>query len=377
MKSDDSSKSDEPIVIDLDAVKAESEGSSLTLAEYRDLSAKDRSSLTESQQKQLAEAQQQLRKAAESVYKSPAFKSVQDIDLSPLLRIASEQQKTLLSLQPTINKAFGIQDAIAPAIKAIYKSSLFAENQFTALATMQKLSLNYPMDNLVATIKNIQDIFLAPFIARTMFADFHTAHERILRNLRFEIGSLTASIEFSSLETVGIDLADVTSDDGNLTATAVATQTSSAGSIAFTDNASLVLAFNDLKNEVHDLKKQLLSKDNSQGNLLLAPSAVHFHRTSSSIQIGSYKVSVAISSKQTQFARILTSEPTKRWDIEDIVFLAFGERIDKDEADWIIKIRSYIHQLNNKILRDTNNTMRNFFMLDGIEVYVNPDYLNL
>jgi hypothetical protein len=91
-------------------------------------------------------------------------------------------------------------------------------------------------------------------------------------------------------------------------------------------------------------------------------------------------VAVTVSSKQTQFARVLLSTPeniTKRWDIEDVIFEAFGERIANDEQDWISKIRSYIHQLNNKVLRDTNNTMPNFFILEGIEVYVNPDYINL
>jgi len=213
-----------------------------------------------------------------------------------------------------------------------------------------------------------------------MFADFHTAHERILRNLRFDIGSLTASIEFSRSETVGVTLDKVTTEDDDLSATAIATQSNTVGNITFTDNATLLLAFNDLKQEVRELRQQLLVKDSQPGKLLLTPSSVHFQRTSSSIQIGPFKVAVTVSSKQTQFARVLLSTPeniTKRWDIEDVIFEAFGERIADDEQDWISKIRSYIHQLNNKVLRDTNNTMPNFFILDGIEVYVNPEYLNL
>lgn len=289
-------------------------------------------------------------------------------------------QKTSLALQPALDKAFSIQETIAPAVEAIYKSSVFTQNQFAALAAIQKSLVTFPNEHIIASIKSIQDAFQAPLIARTMFADFHTAHERILRNLRFDVGSLTASIEFSRSETVNVILNDVSTDKDDLTATATATQTSSVGNVTFSDSANLLMAFNDLKQEVRELRQQLLAKDNQQGNLLIAPTAVHFQRTSSSIQIGPFKVAVTVSSKQTQFARVLLSTPeniTKRWDIEDVIFEAFGERIANDEQDWISKIRSYIHQLNNKVLRDTNNTMPNFFILEGIEVYVNPDYINL
>jgi len=369
----------------------------LTLREYKELSAKDRSTLTSSQQRQLDDAHEQLQKMAatlssqydfsamtkaiEGIYRvTPAFQALQTIDTSPMLRIVADMQKTSLAIQPAINRAFDIQATITPAIEAIYKSTLFTQNQFIALAAIQKSLVTFPTENLIASIKSIQDAFQAPLIARTMFADFHTAHERILRNLRFDIGSLTASIEFSRSETVGVTLDKVTTEDDDLSATAIATQSNTVGNITFTDNATLLLAFNDLKQEVRELRQQLLVKDSQPGKLLLTPSSVHFQRTSSSIQIGPFKVAVTVSSKQTQFARVLLSTPeniTKRWDIEDVIFEAFGERIADDEQDWISKIRSYIHQLNNKVLRDTNNTMPNFFILDGIEVYVNPEYLNL
>lgn len=392
MKSDAKVQTDtsSPVVITL----PDKRKTGLTLREYKELSTKDRSTLTKNQQKQLAEAHEQLRKMAETItsqydfsamtkaiegiYKmSPAF---QTIDTSPMLKIVADMQKTSLALQPAISKVLDIQATIAPAIEAIYKSSLFAQNQFTALAAIQKSLVTFPTENILASIKSVQDAFQAPLIARTMFADFHTAHERILRNLRFDVGSLTASIEFSRFETVEVAIDDISTNEGNLTAAVTATQASNVGNVTFTDNASLALAFNDLKQEVRDLRRQLLAKDIQRGKLLIAPSAVHFQRTSSSIQIGPFKVAVTVSSKQTQFARVLLSSPeniTKHWDIEDVIFEAFGERISDDEHDWISKIRSYIHQLNNKVLRDTNNTMPNFFILDGIEVYVNPEYLNL
>jgi hypothetical protein len=387
-----------PVVITVSTADFKKKGrAGLTLREYKELSAKDRSTLTKSQQEQLAQAHEQLRKMAESItsqydfsamtkaiegiYKmSPAFQALQAIDTSPMLKIVADMQKTTLALQPALDRAFGIQATLAPAIEAIQKSSLFTQNQFTALAAIQKSLLAFPSESVIASIKGIQDAFQAPLIARTMFADFSSAHERILRNLRFDVGSLTTSIEFSRFETVDFAIDDVTTDKDDLTATAIATQTNSVGNVTFTDNASVLLAFNDLKQEVRELRQQLLAKDNQQGKLLVAPSAVHFQRTSSSIQIGPYKVSVTVSSRQTHFARVLLSTPeniTKKWDIEEVIFEAFGERIADDEKNWITKIRSYIHQLNNKVLRDTNNSMPNFFVLDGIEVYVNPEYLKL
>lgn len=391
MKDDAKSKdtADKPTVIKLPKTAG------LTLREYKELSAKDRSALTSSQKRQLDEAHEQLQKMAatlssrydfsamtnaiEGIYKvTPAFQALQTIDTSPILKIVADLQKTSVAMQPALNRAFDIQATIAPAIEAIYKSTIFTQNQFTALAAVQKSLVAFPTENLIASIKSIQDAFAAPLIARTMFADFHTAHERILRNLRFDIGSLTASIEFSRLETVSFELEDADADGDNLAATATATQTTNAGKLTFTDNASLVLAFNDLKQEVHDLRQQLLARNTQQGQQLIAPSTVSFKRSTTSLQIGSFNVRVSISSKQTQFARtVLTTEDgtAKRWDIEDLIFAAFGERIADDEQKWIEKIRSYIWQFNQKVMIASAGTMPNYLVLEGIEVFVNPEYL--
>lgn len=377
-------------------IKVSNSGNSLTFGQYKELRQKDPNLLTAQEKKQLEETQEQLRKMTESlvskydfsaitsaiqdIYRlSPAFKTIQTIDTSPILKIAVDAQKLSLATQPALSKALGIQATLAPALEAIYKSTLFTQNQFTALAAIQKsLITAVPTESIFASIKGIQDAFLAPLIAKTMFADFHTAHERILRSLRFDIGSLTASIEFSRLETVDVALDDVTTDDDSLRATATATQISNAGNITFVDNASMVLAFNELKQEVHDLKRQLLARDTQQGQQLIAPSTVHFKRSTTTIQIGNFKVSATLSSKQTQFARTVIGSQSnngKRWDIDDLIFEVFGERIDNNELDWIKKIRSYIWQFNQKVMIASSSTMPDYLVLDGIEVYVNPDYL--
>ena len=371
----------------------------ITLRKYKELSAKDRLTLTPSEQKSLVEAQQQARKMIESLASQYDFSAIGKlwqsyapqltaqqtliralaINTTPMLKIAADMQKiSLLVAQPALAEMLDMQKTIVPAIQAIYKSAVFTQNQFTALAAIQKSLVTFPTENILASIKGIQDAFQAPLIARTMFADFHNMHERILRSLQIDIGSLTASIEFSRFETVDIALDDVTTDENNLTATVIATQTNSVGNVTFVDNASLVFAFNDLRQEVHDLREQLLARDSQQGQQLIAPSTVSFKRSTSSIQIGSYKVSVSISSKQAQFARtVLTTQETigKRWDIEDLILAAFGERIANDEQDWIIKVRSYIFQFNQKVMLASGSTMPNYLILEGIEVFVNPEYL--
>jgi hypothetical protein len=215
-----------------------------------------------------------------------------------------------------------------------------------------------------------------------MFADFRTSREHVLRNLKFDVGSLTASIEFSHLETIDVVVNDVETDDETLTATVAATRSNNVGNITFTDNADLQLILNELhatRQEVAELRQQLLAKDSEQGQRLITSSTVRFQRTTSSLQIGSFRVTVSVNSKQAQLARILVSTPeniTKKWDIEDLIFEAFGERIE-NEHNWINKIRNYVHQLNQKVLIASGGTVDNFFILDGVEVYINPEHINL
>ncbi len=123
--------------------------------------------------------------------------------------------------------------------------------------------------------------------------------------------------------------------------------------------------------EIAELRQQLLARDNQPGQRLITPSTVSFKRSTSSIQIGKYKVSVTISSKQAQFARtVLGSQESigKRWDVEELIFEAFGERIADNEQDWINKVRNYIWQFNQKVMIASGGTMPNYLALEGIRI---------
>ena len=405
MSNSKKSSTDEPKTVTLTVSKASDfknrKRTGITLGQYKELSAKDRAELTPQERKQLEEARQQLSKLAETIasqydftaitksiqgiYKvSPAFQALQTIDTSPMLKIVADMQKTTLALQPALDKAFGIQAAIAPAIEAIYKSTLFTQNQFTALTAIQKSLVTFPTENIIASIKSIQEAFQAPLIARTLFADIHTKHERVIRDLRFDIGSLTTSVEFSRFETVDFALDDVTSEDDNLTANAVATQTNTVGNITFTDNASFLLAFNNLSQDVREIKQKLIANDVQQGNFLVAPSQVNFQRTGSSIQIqlGTLKVTVTISSNYTRLARFLLSSPeniVEKWHIEDLAREVYGVHFAnaRDEDEWKNKIKGYAHHFNQQVMIASQGKMPKFIDNDGYKFFINQDYLNL
>lgn len=360
-------------------------GNSLTLRQYRELRNQDQTLLTKTQCKQIEEANEQLRRVAEHLTRQIDFTGISKVLLAnqPAFTTAITQASRLaqLNLVPAVSALAQTQATLLPTIKALQSSTLFAQNQFTALAAIQKSLATFPTQSILPSVKGIQDAFQAPLIARTLLADFQTRHERIFRELRFDIGTLSASVAFSRFETVNFDVHDVQTDDDSLTATATATQSSSVADVTFTDRAMMRMVFDELhatRQEVADLSRQLLAKDNEKGQQLIAPSSVSYQRATSSLQLGSFKVAVSISSKQAQFARTLVGTPSniiKKWDIDDLIYEAFGERID-NEQNWIIKIRSYIHQLNQKVLIASGGTVHNFFVLDGIEVYVNPEHIN-
>ena len=396
---------DEPKTVTLTVSKAADfknrKRTGITLGQYKELSAKDRAELTPQERKQLEEARQQLSKLAETIasqydftaitksiqniYKvSPAFQALQTIDTSPILKMATDMQKFSVGMQSAVSRAYSIQATLAPALEAIHKSTLFTQNQFTALAAIQKSLVSFPTENIIASIKSIQEAFQAPLIARTMFAEFHTRHERVFKDLKFDIGSLTTSVEFSRFETVDFALDDVTTEDDGLTANAVATQTNTIGNVTFTDNASFLLAFNNLSQDVREIKQKLIANDVQQGNFLVAPSQVNFQRTGSSIQIqlGTLKVTVTISSNYTRLARFLLSSPeniVEKWLIEDLAREVYGVHFAnaRDEDEWKNKIKGYAHHFNQQVMIASQGKMPKFIDNDGYKFFINQDYLNL
>lgn len=355
---------------------------SISFKTYKELKSRDKKTLNQRELKQLENVEKQMQELADKLTSNTDFVNIVQSLNAALPKISNAMAVTHhfanYQIAPAMRAMAAANTSMLPAIEAIKVSSLYTKGQLEALASIQKSISNLPLQRIV---NNYKSIIEAPLIARTMFADFHTKHLRVMRDLTVDLSSLTATIEFSKSETIDLSVGKV-SDKNNLTADMTATQSTEVGGITYTDRADMQLVMNELhatRQEVAELKQIILANDTNDKPLLLGPSNISFQRTTSSLKIGPYEVRVILSSKQAQFARTLISSPeniTKKWDVEDLIFQAFGERIENEE-NWIVKIRSYIHQLNQKVLRDSNGQVDDFFVLDGIYVYVNPKYFNL
>lgn len=355
---------------------------SVSFKTYKELKSKDKNTLSQRELKQLETVEKQMQQLADKLASNADFVGIVQSLNTALPKISNAMAVTQhfanYQIAPALRAIAAANTSIIPAIEAIKVSSLYTKGQLEALASIQKSISNLPLQRIA---NNYKSIIEAPLIARTMFADFHTKHLRVMRDLTVDLSSLTATIEFSRSETIDLSVGKVSNKD-TLTADMTATQSTEVGGITYTDSADMQLVINELqatRQEVAELKQIIKTNNTSDTPLLLGPSNVSFQRTTSSLKIGPYEVKVILSSKQAQFARTLVSSPeniTKKWDVEDLIFQAFGERIENEE-NWIAKIRSYIHQLNQKVLRDSNGQVDDFFVLDGIYVYVNPKYFNL
>jgi hypothetical protein len=362
----------EPRIIDLDKMGK----NSLTLGQYKELSKRDRSELSPTQIKQLELADRQLKEAASHV-----ASAYQRIDFTAVSRILEAQRQ--LPATAILENVRQMSLAIEPLRQSLLASSLYASGQLSALAEIQRTIVSQSLLSQANLINSgLAQYLNASFAARTMFAEFANNYRHTIRSLTIDIGSLTAGITISKTETVGFDLKDVQTNDTGLVGQAEVTQRQAVGDFVMVDRAELNLVLNKLdanERELADIKRLLLAGRSSDIQKI-APTDFVFQRTDTVLQLGPYKVEVKLSSKQAKFVRVFghsAETVIRKWDIEDLIFEAFGERIDRDEADWVNKIRSYIHQLNIKIARDTNGLMAGFFVLDGIQVYINPKYLNL
>jgi len=344
-------------VLNLDAHAKGSK--SLTLNQYKELKSKDAKTLTAAEKRKLAEADRMLSERMRPI--------LEGIDFSGIARMV-QQLQIPNGLFDTIQKAMLSFDTIRPSL-------LIAHTQINALAALQKSIIGQygPM------LQRLGELASVSFATRTMFEDIGTQHLRLIKSLSLNIGTVSAGLRISEYERIALDVRDVQADD-TLRTGVIATRQHSAGGLVVVDSARLNMMFSELQStrqEISELK-QLILADRAAEIQKLAPTEIYFQRAESSLRIGKYEVSVVISSKQAQLTRIITSPGnlTRKWDVEELVYEAFGERIDGDEDNWISKIRSYIFQLNQKISAASLNTMPNFLVLEGIEVYINPKYLS-
>lgn len=348
----------------LDLTIVEGKSKSITLNEMQVLIKRDKASLTPFELRQLEEAQQLLTRTATLITES--------VNVSAVANIIAE-----------LNAPNGFMSSVSKIIESsakthaeLVKSVTAFRGQTEALASLQRGFVYLQSDSLTRQMQEMASMSVA---VKAMFEDFGSAHMRTVKSLSIDIGSLTAGITVSKYETIGISLDKVT-DAPELETQLTATQTQSVGFVTLTHTAKLDVIFSELqatKQELAEMKQMLNSGQVNQMEKI-TPADIMFQRSGSILRIGNYDVRISLSSKQARFTSALcgsVEQVKRKWDIEDVVFEAFGERIDGDEAEWIIKLRSYIHQLNKKIYSESLHKITDFFVLDGVEVYINPKYL--
>jgi hypothetical protein len=340
---------------------------SLSVDEWLKLSKKDPNLLTPTQAKQLAEANKQAAEIAKRISELYDFKGIaamfKTIDTMPIARVMQQAQETALVLNKFQT------NLILPTIPT---QQLVAFQQNVAIST------SLISQSFVSAIN-------AASIMHNFFADWQIIHERLIKALSFDIGSLGANIaRLTPIETIDFDVIDVLDRDGNI---AIVSDTSRTKRISddyqLISTAKLDLLFTELhatRSELAEVKS-LIKNQLPSGISKIAYADARFRYESSKLILKGYEVDVKRSSKQAKFVDFFVSSVAnfiKKWDIADFMFEAFGMRIDIDgnEEQFTSLIKGYVTALNGKIAIATKGQITEFFVLLEYKVYINPEYIS-
>lgn len=340
---------------------------SLSVDEWLELSKKDPNLLTPTQAKQLAEANKQAAEIAKRISELYDFKGIaamfKTIDTMPIARVMQQAQETALVLNKFQT------NLILPTVPV---------QQLVAFQQNLAISTNLISQSFVSAIN-------AASIMHNFFADWQIIHERLIKALSFDIGSLGANIaRLTPTETIDFDVIDVLDRDGNI---AIVSDTSRTKRISddyqLISTAKLDLLFTELHSTRSELAevKSLIKNQLPSGISKIAYADARFRYESSKLILKGYEVDVQRSSKQAKFVDFFVSSVAnfiKKWDIADFMFEAFGMRIDIDgnEEQFTSLIKGYVTALNGKIAIATKGQITEFFVLLEYKVYINPDYIS-
>lgn len=140
----------------------------------------------------------------------------------------------------------------------------------------------------------------------------------------------------------------------------------------------------DLKSHVYedskrkdDMLNELLDYYKNGGSGIVKIKEVRFNKKFTELYIDNKLVKIRADSNQQQLCSVLfrTKENAmKVWEIDQVV-KAFGEYVEDDMSEWIVKITSTIRHLNEKIQQETG--IEKFILYDNKTVFVNPKYASL
>jgi hypothetical protein len=339
---------------------------SLSVDEWLELSKKDPDLLTPTQAKQLAEANKQASEIAKRITELYDFKGIaamfKTIDTVPIARVMQQAQETALVL----NK---------------FQTNLI-------LPTLPVQQLVSFQQNLAISTGIINQSFVSAInasnILHNFFSDWQIIHERLIKALSIDIGSLANSLSrITPTQFIDVDVIDVIDRDGNV---AIITDTNQTQRInddfIYVSSAKVDLLFTEIRanrKEISELK-QLITGQLPSGMSKIAYADVRFIFERSKMVIKGIEVFVSRTSQQARFCDFFFSSRdnfVKKWDIVEFMAAAFDEHkgID-DEAAFVSRIKGIVNALNDKITIASKGQITQFFVLLSYEVYINPEHIS-
>ncbi len=339
---------------------------SLSVEQWQELAKKDPNLLTPNQTKQLAEANKQAAEIAKRLTEMYDFKGIaamfKTVDTIPITRVMQQAQETALVI------------------------SKFQTNLI--LPTIPTQQLVAFQQNLAITTGIINQSFVSAInasnILHNFFADWQIIHERLIKALSIDIGSLANSLSrITPTQFIDVDVIDVIDRDGNV---AIITDTSQTQRInddfIYVSSAKVDLLFTEIqanRKEISELK-QLITGQLPSGLSKIAYADVRFIFERSKMIIKGIEVAVSRTSQQARFCGFFFSSRDnfiKKWDIVEFMSIAFDEHkgID-DEAAFVSRIKGIVNALNDKIAIASKGQITQFFVLLSYEVYINPEHIS-
>lgn len=347
--------------LDLDTKKYKN---SLTLGQWQELAKKNPDLLTPAQAKQLAEANRQAAELAKRLAATYDFSAiaamVKTIDMLPFARMAEQAQQSAL------------------AISKIQTSLIMPTQQLVGFQQNLLLTTGIMNQSFIAAIN-------AANISRSFFADFKIMHDRLIKALSIDLGSLGSSLSrITPTEFIDVDVIDVIDRDGNV---AIISDTSQTKHISddyqLISTATLDLLFTELQANRSELKeiKQLVKGQLSSGIIKIAYADAKFVFESSKMILKGFEIAVQRTSGQAKFCDFFFSSKenfVKKWDVVEFMAEAFNEHkdIDGNEDSIFGRVKGFAKALSDKIAIASKGQITDFFVAVNYEVYINPKYIS-
>ena len=347
--------------LDLDAKKYKN---SLTLGQWQELAKKNPDLLTPTQARQLAEANRQAAELAKRLAASYDFSGIaamlRTIDTMPFARMAEQAQQSAL------------------AISKIQTSLIIPTQQLVSFQQNLMLTTGIMNQSFIAAIN-------AANISRSFFADFKVIHDRLIKALSIDLGSLASSLShITPTEFIDVDVIDVIDRDGNVAIISDTNQTKRIDDdYIYVSSAKLDLLLTETianRNEIAELK-QLVMGQLPSGIVRVAYADAKFIFESSKMILKGFEIPVQRTSGQAKFCDFFFSSKdnfTKKWDVVEFMAKVFNEHsgIDGNEDSFFGRIKGFAKALSDKIAIASKGQITDFFIAVNYQVYINPKYIS-